>query len=74
MTALAHNLLAVEVRRQSRAGDRARAGTQLRLRPTGDGWSLIDTDGAVVFRGFGLRGRRECLEFARGRGVLAVFS
>lgn len=74
VTALAHNPLAVEVRRQARASDRARGTTQLRLRPSGDGWSLIDADGAVVFRGFGLRGRRECLEFARRRGVLAVFS
>jgi hypothetical protein len=74
MTALAHNPLAVEVRRQSRASDHARGTTQLRLRATGDGWSLIDADGAMVFRGFGLGGRRECLEFARRHGVLAVFS
>jgi hypothetical protein len=44
------------------------------LRATGDGWSLVDHDGQVLFHAMGLSGRRECLEFARERGVLAVLS
>lgn len=46
---------------------------RLKLRPTEDGWSLIAADGRIVYRGFGLKARRECLEFARDHGVPAVF-
>ena len=46
----------------------------LTLRATGDGWALIGPEGEIVFRGLGVRGRHACLEFARERGVLAVFS
>ncbi len=42
------------------------------LRATEDGWSLMARDGKVVFRGFGLAGRRQCLQFAHQLGVLAV--
>jgi hypothetical protein len=71
MTALAHRGLAFEVRT-----DRSRnlTASQLRLRPTEDGWSLIGPRGEVVFRGLGVRARRECLEYARDHGVVAVFS
>jgi hypothetical protein len=44
------------------------------LRPSEDGWSLIDAHSKVVFRALGIEGRRRCLEFARGLGVLAVLS
>lgn len=42
------------------------------LRATGDGWVLLGADGEVVFHGLGVGGRRQCLEFARELGVLAV--
>jgi hypothetical protein len=44
------------------------------LRPTEDGWSLVSPSGELMFRGLGAKARRECLEFARARGVLAVVS
>jgi len=55
--------------------ERARTGplTQLRLRPDGDGWALLASDGELVFRAPGLRGRQRCLRFARAHGVLAIF-
>ena len=51
-----------------------RTPDRLWLRATGDGWSLVAPDGHVLFQTLGLPGRRECLEFARDRGVLAVLS
>jgi hypothetical protein len=72
MTALAHRLAAFEVRSSGQANSRDTATRRLVLRATDDGWSLITVDGEVVFRGLGLRARRECLEFARKLGVLAV--
>jgi hypothetical protein len=50
----------------------ARAVRQLTLRATEGGWSMLDSSGAVVFRRSGPAGRRECLEFARARGVLSI--
>ncbi len=44
------------------------------LAPTEDGWSLVGPAGELLFRGFGVRGRRECLEFARDHGIVAVMS
>jgi hypothetical protein len=44
------------------------------LRATGDGWSLLNSDGEVVFCGFGLAGRRRCLEYAHEIGVMVVFA
>ena len=44
----------------------------LKLVPTLDGWALVRSDGDVVFDALGTDARRECLEFARGRGVLAL--
>jgi hypothetical protein len=46
----------------------------VRLRPTGDGWSLVGPDEELLFHAPGIRGRRRCLEYARDEGVLAVFS
>ena len=64
------------------AGDRELAAVHLRqapvphlyLRPTEDGWSLITHDGALVFRGFGVDSRRQCLRYARQLGALAVLA
>jgi hypothetical protein len=50
------------------------ASGHLLLRPSEDGWSLITPGGALVFRGMGIAGRRECLEFARDQGVALVLS
>jgi hypothetical protein len=44
------------------------------LRDTAGGWSLLDARGDVLFQGAGLAGRRQCLEFASARGVVAVLS
>lgn len=44
------------------------------LAPTEDGWSLVGPTGELLFRGSGMRGRRECLEFARDHGIVAVMS
>ena len=68
MTALAHGHEAFEIHGSDVHHD------HWRLRPTGDGWSLIRPDGAIAFHGLGVSGRRRCLEFAREHGVLAVFS
>jgi hypothetical protein len=46
----------------------------LLLRPSDDGWTLLTPAGELVFRGLGARARRECLEFARAVGALAVIS
>lgn len=44
------------------------------LVPTCDGWSLTTGDGQLVFEAQGADGRHRCLEFARARGALAVFT
>jgi hypothetical protein len=72
MTALASTPTAFEIR-----GALVTAGEhpdRLVLRATGDGWSLIGPAGELVYHGLGRRGRHECLQFARDRGVLSVFS
>jgi hypothetical protein len=55
---------------------RARAASwpRCRLVPAGDGWSLVTGDEHVLFEADGPDGRRRCLEFARARGALAVFT
>jgi hypothetical protein len=73
MTALAHKTAAFGVRPLGEPRQRAAAVRRLSLQPTGDGWSLMASNGEVVFRGFGLAGRRQCLEVARELGVLTVF-
>ena len=72
MTAIAPRSPAIELH----AGLRLSDGMPGRvwLRATGDGWSLLDPSGKVLFQGMGISSRRQCLEFARSRGVLAVLS
>ena len=72
MSAIAHNRAAIELH----AGVRLAEGPpgRLWLRATSDGWSLLDPSGKVLFGGLGQSSRRQCLEFARSRGVLAVLS
>jgi hypothetical protein len=53
---------------------RSRADARVRLTSSGNGWSLMTSSGELLFHAPGIRGRRACLEFARARGVLAVFS
>jgi hypothetical protein len=53
---------------------RATEVERLWLRATGDSWSLMNSDGEVLFYGQGLAGRRECLDFARSVGALCVLS
>ncbi len=72
MTALAHTPSAFEIRGPAALSDGQ--PERLTLRPTGDGWSLLGPDGEVVFHGLGRHGRHECLQFARDRGILSVFS
>jgi hypothetical protein len=74
MTSLAHSPSTVQVRGLRRLSREAHARDALRLLPSGDGWALIGPEGELVFQALGTRGRRECLEFAQARGVLAVFS
>ena len=75
MTAYAHSPTAVQIRvLRERAPTRAGSPDRLRLLPTGDGWSLVGPEGEVLFHALGVSGRRKCLEFARERGALAVFS
>lgn len=72
MTALAHRPAAFEIR--NLGVPHVQRGDWLRLSPTEDGWSLINPQGKVVFRGLGVEGRRACLEFARDHGVPMVLS
>jgi hypothetical protein len=74
MTSIAHKPAAFELRVREEAHSRDAPASRLSLRATEDGWSLVADDGQVVFRGFGLAGRRRCLEFARDQGVLVVLS
>jgi hypothetical protein len=54
-------------------GDRRRTGSrQLRLLPSGDGWTLVSLDGECVYSALGFSGRRRCLEHARAAGVIAL--
>ena len=53
--------------------DRVR-GASLRLLPTGDGWSLLSSDGSLVYSALGRSARQRCLEFAEAWGVLALLS
>lgn len=57
-------------------GPMARETRTLRptLRASDDGWSLIDADGELLFRGLGLGGRHQCLQAAHDLGLPAVFS
>jgi hypothetical protein len=70
MNTLVHKPTALEVPTGERPGN----GRHLILLRTEDGWSLVGPNGELAFRGFGTGGRRQCLEFARERGVLWVLS
>jgi hypothetical protein len=70
MTARTHTPAAIELHNPSRL-DHGPVDC-LSLRASEDGWSLIAHDGVVVFRGFGLASRRECLQYAHDIGVLTV--
>jgi hypothetical protein len=73
VSSLAHNAPVFEIRSLA-ARDRAAHVERLRLLASGDGWSLIGPTGKLVFSALGTSGRRACLEFARARGILVVFS
>ncbi len=75
MTAIAHRSTSVQLRtRREHASPRTAPAQRMRLMASGDGWSLVGHEGEVVFQALGISGRRQCLEAARERGVLAVFS
>jgi hypothetical protein len=50
------------------------AAHRFQLVPSEDGWSLVGPHGELVIREHGTASRQRCLEAARARGVLAVFS
>ena len=72
MTAYAHTVAAFEMRAVDQAGSVSASGRHMMLAPTEDGWSLLDENGVVVFRGLGGGSRRECLARARELGALSV--
>jgi hypothetical protein len=72
MTAIAERPAAIELHAGLRLDDGP--PDRLWLRATSDGWSLLDPSGEVLYQGLGRSSRRQCLEFARSRGVLAVLS
>jgi hypothetical protein len=74
MSAIAHKPAAFALRLGERPTTQTATPGYLRLRPTEDGWSLIGTAGDIVFHAIGLRGRRQCLEYARAHGIVAVLS
>lgn len=71
MTSLTHRSVPLQIRALTVSRT---SGEFLKLLPTGDGWALVGCDGKVVFDALGVDARRRCLEFARGRGVLALQS
>ncbi|HEY2771847.1 MAG TPA: hypothetical protein VGI87_14825 [Solirubrobacteraceae bacterium] len=48
------------------------AAPRLRLLPSGDGWSLVTTEGKLMYSALGVSGRRRCLEFALAEGVAVL--
>jgi hypothetical protein len=73
MSAIAHTS-AFELRHGAEGRIRGATVQPVSLRATEDGWSLLDANGEVIFRGFGRGARHECLELAHNLGVLAVLS
>lgn len=73
MTSMAHrpSLFQSSAVKGPRDGEAA-ASVRLSLLQSGDGWSLVDPDGRLVFSAKGFGGRRACLEFAQAKGVLAI--
>ncbi len=74
VSSLAYRPAAFTIRVAERRSLRLDLGRYPILAPTEDGWSLVGPTGELLFRGFGVRGRRECLEFARDHGIVAVMS
>jgi hypothetical protein len=74
MSSLAPHPAAFEIRSGRKPCVRDQAADHLYLRATGDGWSLVNSDGEVLLHELGLAGRRQCLEFARETGVLVVYA
>jgi hypothetical protein len=74
MTSLAHKPARFQIGPLADLRREVRAGVRLRLLPSGDGWSLVAPDGKLVYQSLGIGGRRDCLEFARAHGVLAILS
>lgn len=74
MSSLAHRLTPRPIAIAGPLRTRAEACVNLRLLPSGDGWSLVTPEGSVVLDSLGPQGRRRCHEFARANGVLTLFS
>lgn len=74
VTSLAPPQAAREFRGGFRERVQSQICTRLSLQPDGDGWSLVASDGELVFQAPGTRGRRRCLAFARAHGVLTLDS
>jgi hypothetical protein len=74
MTTITHSSAAFEMHPGDEDSDSRALPLRCSIRATEDGWSLLAPNGRVVFRGLGTASRRQCLEFARARGVLAVTS
>jgi hypothetical protein len=74
MSAIAQKPAAFELRDGAEGRVRGATVQPLWLRPSEDGWSLMEANGEVIFRGLGRSARQECLELARDLGVLAVLS
>ena len=72
MSAIAHSRGAIELHSGVRLADGPPG--RVWLCATSDGWSLLDPSAKVLFAGLGQSSRRQCLEFARSHGVLAVLS
>lgn len=72
MSAVVHGRAAIELHSGVRLADGP--PDRVWLRATSDGWSLLDPSGKLLYSGLGRSSRRQCLEFARSRGVLAVLS
>ncbi|MBV9197231.1 MAG: hypothetical protein JO168_24105 [Solirubrobacterales bacterium] len=74
MSTVAPRPAAFELRTLAARPSRTDLGGRVKLCPSADGWSLVGTDGRLLFGALGPHGRRQCLEYARARGVLVVLS
>lgn len=72
MTLRAPKPLMTSIRPRRRGPESGAPPTSLILRATPRGCALMNMHGEVVFHADGIRGRRECLEYARRHGVLAL--
>jgi hypothetical protein len=73
MTSVAHKSIGPSARPGRRPPVRRSGCFGLRLRQRDEGWVLVSPDEKLVFQAPGLHGRRRCLEYARAKGVLAIF-